>query len=129
MARPWVVWKLSRLAYPATRPVQPMPETIATLFRFSLELASALAKRFRVVPMPQAGHHMCGMRSIRRKGSTGLVAVIVGSNGISIVASLIGQRVAQDLEAEQHRARSSPDGFTTPSGRPELKPPALATRR
>src|ERR1019366_2248481 len=91
MARPWVVWKLSRLAYPATRPVQPMPDTIATLFRLSLELSSALAKQFTVVPMPQAGHQMCGMRSMRRKGSTGLVAVIVGSNGISIVALQIGR--------------------------------------
>src|ERR1019366_1165750 len=129
MARPWGVWKLSRLAYPATRPVQPMPETIATLSRFSFELSSARAKQFTVVPMPQAGHHMCGMRSMRRKGSTGLVAVIAGSNAQSIMASLIEQRAAQDLEAEQHRARSSPDGFTTPSGRPELKPPALAPRQ
>ena len=66
---------------------------------------------------------------MRRKGSTGLVAVIAGSNAQSIMASLIEQRAAQDLEAEQHRARSSPDGFTTPSGRPELKPPALAPRQ
>ena len=31
------------------------------------------AKQFTVVPMPQPGHQMCGMRSLRRNGSTGLI--------------------------------------------------------
>src|SRR5208337_1482760 len=58
--------------YPATRPVQPIPETTATFSRGSLDSTSARAKQFTVVPIPQPGHQMCGMRSVRRKGSTGL---------------------------------------------------------
>ena len=49
-----------------------MPETIATRSRLRLDSSSARAKQFTVVPMPQPGHQMCGMRSVRRNGSTGL---------------------------------------------------------
>ena len=36
MARPCVVWNESSFTYPATRPVQPMPETTASVSRFDL---------------------------------------------------------------------------------------------
>ena len=39
-------------------------------FRSTLESSSARAKQLTVVPMPQPGHQMCGMRSMRRNGST-----------------------------------------------------------
>ena len=51
-------------------------------FATGLKLSNARAKQFTVVPMPQAGHHMCGMRSMRRKGSTGLVAVIADRKSV-----------------------------------------------
>src|SRR5262252_5252555 len=75
MARPCVVWKESSFTYPATRPVQPIPETSASVFRSTFDSISACAKQFTVVPIPQPGHQMCGMRSERRNGSTGFTGV------------------------------------------------------
>src|SRR6516165_5520785 len=75
IARPWVVWKESSFTYPATRPVQPIPETRAREFRSIFDSINARANEFTVVPMPHPGHQMCGMRSVRRKGSTGLTTL------------------------------------------------------
>jgi len=58
IARPCVVWNESRFRYPATRPEQPIPETIATLSRSAPLPLSACAKQFTVVPMPHPGHQM-----------------------------------------------------------------------
>jgi hypothetical protein len=66
MARPCVVWKLSIFRYPATRPVQPIPLTTAMLSRSRPLSVRARVKQFTVVPMPQPGHQMWGMRSWRR---------------------------------------------------------------
>ena len=41
-------------------------------FQIDLRSISARAKQLTVVPMPHPGHQMCGMRSVRRNGSTGL---------------------------------------------------------
>ena len=40
----------------------------ANLLRSVLDSSSARVKQLTVVPMPQPGHQMCGMRSVRRKG-------------------------------------------------------------
>jgi len=71
IARPWVVWNESTFMYPATRPVHPMPETTATLFRSISDSSRARAKQLTVVPMPQPGHQIDGMRSMRRYLLTG----------------------------------------------------------
>src|SRR5215469_18732541 len=55
-----------------------MPETSAMDLRSTLDSISARAKQLTVVPMPQPGHQMCGIRSVRRKGSAGLVRPIIG---------------------------------------------------
>src|SRR3974390_629303 len=71
IARPCVVWKESSFTYPATRPVHPMPETNASDCRSTFDSIKARANEFTVVPIPHPGHHMCGIRSVRRNGSTG----------------------------------------------------------
>src|SRR5579864_9287709 len=45
---------------------------MVTCSRSALESIRARVKQLTVVPMPQPGHQMWGMRSMRRKGSTGL---------------------------------------------------------
>jgi hypothetical protein len=58
-----------------------MAETSARDCRSIFDSIRARAKQFTVVPMPLPGHQMCGMRSLRKKGSTGLVtlSVLIGS--------------------------------------------------
>jgi len=90
IARPCVVWNESCFMYPATRPVQPMPETIDTFCRSTLESISARLKQFTLVPMPHPGHQMCGMRSVRRNGSTGLLGLVMFI--VALIASPPGWR-------------------------------------
>ena len=41
------------------------------LIEVCLRVQDTRAKQFTVVPMPHPAHQMCGIRSIRRNGSTG----------------------------------------------------------
>src|SRR5579862_722150 len=88
IARPCVVWNESRFTYPATRPVQPMPETRASDCKSIFDSISARANEFTVVPMPHPGHQICGMRSLRRNCSTGLTTSLFKMFGSKL--SLIG---------------------------------------
>jgi hypothetical protein len=71
MALPCVVWNESNFRYPAMRPEQPIPETMATFSRGTSSFIRALAKQFTETPIPQPLHQMWGMRSSRRNRSTG----------------------------------------------------------
>src|ERR1035438_10771904 len=62
MARPCVVWNESSRAYPATRPVQPMPDTTATLSRSALDSSSARVKQLTVV---RSEEHTSELQSLR----------------------------------------------------------------
>jgi hypothetical protein len=56
--------------------VQPIPETSASDCKSILDAISAREKQLTVVPMPHPGHQMCGIRSVRKKGSTGWVTLM-----------------------------------------------------
>ncbi len=80
MARPCVVWNESSARIPGHAAGASDPRHDRHLIQIQLRvLSSARVKQLTVVPIPQAGHQMCGMRSMRRNGSTGLRA----SAGIS----------------------------------------------
>ena len=61
----------SSFTYPATRPVQPIPETTATLFISIPALVTPFIKAVTILPKPQEEHQICGILSIRRKFSIG----------------------------------------------------------
>src|ERR1035438_8174969 len=61
-----------------------MPETSARFLVSIFDSIRACAKQLTVVPIPHPGHQMCGMRSERRNGSTGLI-------GVGLMSVVIGQ--------------------------------------
>ena len=74
-------------------------------------------KQFTVVPMPQPGHQMCGILSIRRNGSTGFTGP--ESAGTVVVIGCLQNGVENLLGTVHAAARvGNSDGFRKFTGRP-----------
>ena len=79
IGRPCVVWKESMFKYPATLPIQPIPETTTILSMSKPNSSMARTKQFIMIPHPHPAHHIGGNLSNLKYLASGCITKLSAS--------------------------------------------------